>query len=295
MKKYLFGAMALLLMASCGSKPEQYVKVGVALMDRMALYAEGPEWESARQEALSAEPVDLAEAQEVVRKAVKVAGGKHSFVLPASIVEQNDTAVCTMPVVSVDENGVVIIQLPEFIGNKEEGRRYMSTVLDAMPDATTGAIIDLRGNTGGNMYPMIASVHRLIDDGDHMLCFRGRKKSQQIPLSYVLRIQGITEQEHIACPVALLTDSMTASSGEALLLCFRGQKNTRTFGGGTAGYASANSPIPMFDGSHLVLTTSCDVARTGETFCDDPIEPDVATEHPLEDAMAWIEEIRREQ
>lgn len=288
MKKYLSYAVALLLLASCGSKPEQYVKVGVALMDRRALYAEGPEWESARREALEATPADMDEAQEVVLKALKVAGGKHSFIMPASVVAQNDTAVCAMPVVTVDDDGLTIIQLPDFMGNKEEGQRYVSTVLDALPAEVTGAIIDLRGNTGGNMYPMIASVHRFIDDGDNMLRFRGRKKSHQIPLSYVLRMQGIDEQPHITCPVALLTDSMTASSGEALLLCFRGQTNTRTFGGGTAGYASANAPFPMPGGSKLVITTSCDVARTGEEFCDDPIQPDVPTTYPMEKAMAWI-------
>jgi len=30
------------------------------------------------------------------------------------------------------------------------------------------------------------------------------------------------------------------------------------------------------------------MARTGKIFCDDPIEPDVLTQTPLEDAVAWI-------
>ena len=34
---------------------------------------------------------------------------------------------------------------------------------------------------------------------------------------------------------------------------------------------------------------SCDVARTGEVFCDDSIDPDVPTETPLEDAIHWIQ------
>ena len=92
----------------------------------------------------------------------------------------------------------------------------------------------------------------------------------------------------ILCPVALLTDDMTASSGEATLLCFRGLASARSFGAPTAGYASANTPYRMPDGSQLVLTTSCDMARTGEIFCDDPIAPDVPTDHPLEDALAWL-------
>ena len=80
----------------------------------------------------------------------------------------------------------------------------------------------------------------------------------------------------------------TASSGEATLLCFRGLDNVRTFGVPTAGYASANVPYTLTDGYRLVITTSCDKARTGEVFCDDPIEPDVETDTPLEDAVSWI-------
>ena len=39
----------------------------------------------------------------------------------------------------------------------------------------------------------------------------------------------------------------------------------------------------------LVITTARAIARTGEVFCDDPIAPDVETETPLEDAVAWIQ------
>ena len=64
--------------------------------------------------------------------------------------------------------------------------------------------------------------------------------------------------------------------------------NVRTFGTPTAGYASANIVKALADGYTLLITTSCDMARTGEIFCDDPIEPDVLTQTPLEDAVAWI-------
>jgi len=61
--------------------------------------------------------------------------------------------------------------------------------------------------------------------------------------------------------------------------------------GQEAGYASANLSFPMADGYTLLITTGCDVARTGEVFCDDPIAPDVETETPLEDAVAWIQSL----
>ena len=92
----------------------------------------------------------------------------------------------------------------------------------------------------------------------------------------------------IDCPVAILTNELTASSGEATLLCFRGLQNVRVFGVPTAGYASSNVPYPMPDGSQLVLTVGSDVTRTGEEFCDAPIVPDSLTESPMEEAIAWL-------
>ncbi len=233
----------------------------------------------------------MEEAYDVCREALKVAGGKHSFLSTverqqASAAEDKETA----PSVSLLEDGIVLITLPHFSGqNQEDNQRYARAVLDALPETEDikGVVIDLRGNTGGNMYPMIAAVHRFLPD-DTILRFKSRQFSSPITKIFILNSVGIMEQMLILCPVALLTDEMTASSGEATLLCFRGLASARSFGAPTAGYASANTPYRMPDGSQLVLTTSCDMARTGEIFCDDPIAPDVPTDHPLEDALAWL-------
>ena len=107
---------------------------------------------------------------------------------------------------------------------------------------------------------------------------------------FVANLVGIEIESRINCPVAILTDEETASSGEAVLLCFRGLDNVRVFGSPTAGYASANESIILDNGSILALTVSCDIARTGEIFCDDPIVPDVETESPEEDALLWLKE-----
>lgn len=93
-------------------------------------------------------------------------------------------------------------------------------------------------------------------------------------------------------PVAILTDEWTGSSGEAVLLAFLGMDNVRTFGAATAGYASMNMILDLYDGAQLQLTVGADVSvRTGKLYCEDPIEPDVVTEHPEEDAAAWIESL----
>ena len=286
----LYLLLAMCIAVSCGNADKAYIRKAVRLMDKYGLFAEGPEWKEARAEALSAAPQAPDEAKDVVRGALKVAGGKHSFIKVSEDVVEDATSEWTMPTVSFEEDGIAVITLPAFSGNSEEGVRYARTVIDALPDALPGAVIDLRGNTGGNMYPMISAVHLFLPDDD-ILRFRTRKRTNWIQLPFVLQGTGVASAAPIECRVAILTDDMTASSGEATMLTFRGLDKARTFGAPTAGYASANSPYPMPDGSQLVLTTGCDVARTGEVFCDDPIAPNVLTDSPMEDALAWLRAI----
>ena len=275
------------IMASCSNPNESYVKKAVRIMDKNGIYAQGSEWEKAKEEALSAQPSSLEEAQEIVLKAGKVAGGKHTYLMTADEVTENDTADWEMPTVKMLENGVAVIKLPQFMGNAEDGIKYANTVLNAIPDALQGVIIDLRGNRGGNMYPMIAVVHRFLPN-DNIIQLRTRRNNMKINVEYVLRVANVAQQAHINCPVALLTDEWTGSSGEAVLLCFRGLSYARTFGLPTAGYCSGNQIYALPGGSQLVLTVGEDIARTGEAFCDDPIKPDVTTETPFEDALEWI-------
>lgn len=288
LKKIFILLAALLLVVSCGNSNQQLVRKAIRIMDGEGLFAEGPDWESARAEALSAQPSSLEEAQDIVRTAAKVAGGKHSFLKPAGSVVSDATSEWPAPSVTMTEGGIPVIALPPFSGNHDEGIKYASAVLSAIPEEIPGVVIDLRGNTGGNMYPMIAAVHRFLPADDEMLRFRTRKRTQWIPLSYAVQVAGVQQRSRIECPVAILIDDHTASSGEAALICFRGLDYVRVFGSPTAGYASANQPFLLPGGDQLVLTTGCDVARTGEVFCDDPIEPDVMTEMPLQDALEWI-------
>lgn len=288
---FLFATLTII---GCSSPNETYVRNAIQQMDRKGLYAEGEEWEAMKKEALSQNPETLEEAQAIINKAVKVAGGKHSYLLPADKAQAREKRSNeeVSPTVTIREDGICIIHLPAFAGDDENCLRYARTVLDSISDTVKGVCIDLRGNHGGNMYPMIAAVHRFLPD-DILLKFKMRRRFWSVmPINkeFVANLVGVEIESRINCPVAILTDEETASSGEAVLLCFRGLDNVRVFGSPTAGYASANESIILDNGSILALTVSCDIARTGEIFCDDPIVPDVETESPEEDALLWLKE-----
>ena len=294
MKRIHILLLAILSVISCSSPNETYVRDAIQQMDRKGIYAEGEEWEAAKKEALSQEPETLEEAQEIINKAAKIAGGKHSYLLPADKAQAREKRSNeeVSPTVTIREDGICIIHLPAFAGDDENCLRYARTVLDSISDTVKGVCIDLRGNHGGNMYPMIAAVHRFLPD-DIFLKFKMRRRFWSVmPINkeFVANLVGVEIESRINCPVAILTDEETASSGEAVLLCFRGLDNVRVFGSPTAGYASANESIILDNGSILALTVSCDIARTGEIFCDDPIVPDVETESPEEDALLWLKD-----
>ena len=84
-------------MASCSNPNARYVKKAIHIMDKHGIYAQGPEWEKAKQEALSAKPSSLEEAQEIIVQAGKVAGGKHTYLMTTDEMTVNDTSSWEMP------------------------------------------------------------------------------------------------------------------------------------------------------------------------------------------------------
>jgi len=291
--------LTLLTVSSCGlpdflqRTPEGYVRHCVYLLDRDGLYADTPEWKAKKKEILAEAKsiTTLDEAHDLVQAAAKVAGGKHSFLIPPV----TDTTAYQEfpPEVQPLEGNILLVKLPAHTGVKISDSLYVHTVLDFLLEHldATGVIVDLRDNTGGNMGPMITAVSPLLPDGI-VLKFKSRKRTIPIGLSNLANTYNVFPEKlgkvPSSTPIAILTNDWTGSSGEATLLCFRGLDNARTFGSPSAGYASGNVTHTLSDGYLFAITRSCDVARTGEIFCEDPIDPDVRTETPLEDAIGWI-------
>ncbi|MBS3695697.1 S41 family peptidase [Rhodococcus qingshengii] len=151
--------------------------------------------------------------------------------------------------------------------SSEMQQRYAHAAADGIAGAaatTCARIVDLRGNTGGTMYPMLTGLATLLPNGTAMT-FRTREAVDiaddgagiddvVVPIEGMPKVAGQ--------PIAVLQDGDTASSGEAVLTAFRGLDNVRSFGSDSAGYSSANSVHPLYDGVRLVLTTKC-VRRPG--------------------------------
>lgn len=277
---------------------ERYGKDALATIGKNGIYSGSDEWKSTYEECLKM--IENAESYEdtypAIKKALSVCGGKHSMLMTKSESQStSDSYDEVLPTVSLDGD-IAIIKLPDFLGTAEAGRKYAKVAEDFIHDnrdKVKGVVLDLRGNTGGDMGPMATAVSSLLPDGELMYY---HYRSYDVPVTLkdgVISNAGtggksLYPDEKLNVPVAILTDGMTASSGEALTLCFRGLENTRTFGAPTAGYTSVNMLYSLYDGAQMYLTVAFDKARTGEIFKETSIEPDVATDSPLEAALEWL-------
>ncbi|MBO9595613.1 MAG: hypothetical protein J7599_22110 [Niabella sp.] len=163
-----------------------------------------------------------------------------------------------------------------------------------------GWIIDLRKNTGGNMYPMIVGLGSFLDKGTLGYFVRGRSKNawslygrENKMWSGGAVVSDAYTVKQRKNKIALLIGPMTASSGEFTTISFIGQSNTRLFGQPTAGYTTANSMYRLSDGSSLLLATTYAADRKkkhhiGSITPQEPVPQSKDKDADMEAAANWI-------
>lgn len=144
-------------------------------------------------------------------------------------------------------------------------------------------IIDLRNNSGGNCWPMLAGIGPLLGDGVYGYFVAS---GERIPISYY--DGSACQGRHVRCRVSeehgyhthaehksivVLTGRSTVSAGETVALAFKGREQTCLIGQPTAGLTTANATYPLSDQSMLVLTV-CQEADFAGRICDGRIQPD---------------------
>lgn len=246
------------------------------------------------------------ETRPAIREALTLLADGHSHYQPkfggtiAGIIRS-----CSSSPVSTPElpRTVGYIPVRAFSGTATEAAAYSEsirqTISAGVSQGVTAWIVDLRRNMGGNMWPMITGLSPLLGEGplgsfidpagaavvweirDGHVYYDG----QAMPFN--IEAQGGLS----AAPrVAVLTDAMTASSGEAVAIAFRGRSATRAFGTPTCGLSTANRGFPLSDGGMLVLTVSVMADRTGTPY-GGPVVPDEVIEDPdtvVKRALEWL-------
>lgn len=145
-------------------------------------------------------------------------------------------------------------------------------------------VIDIRGNVGGNMWPMLAGLTGILGEGamGTTVAPDGKRLTWGVSPGFAWansEDQIVFGDESLIAPdtsrwkVAVLTDQRTASSGESVTISFKGRNDTRSFGDPTRGLSTANTLVPLSNGAILAITTSVMVDRNGQTY-GGPVVPD---------------------
>lgn len=277
--------------------PQRYAGTVFDIAQRQGIYAGTPEFTRARELAEEAilDADSYADTYPHIDAVLTAAGGEHSrLLLPGQVPPERGAG--DLPTVGTDGQ-VVTVTLPA-TDETWNGREYADAaavpLVAAANNGACGVILDLRDNTGGDLGPMLAGVSPLLPDGE-VLWFSTPAYDTPVTVSGGSVTGGGTATTasvgaKVGLPTAVLVNELTASSGEATMLAFRGLGNSRSFGVPTAGYASANISFEMPGGARVLLTTARDRARTGEIFSEDPIQPDHVDVAPEAAARQWLVE-----
>lgn len=141
-------------------------------------------------------------------------------------------------------------------------------------------IIDLRANSGGNCWPMLAGLGPLLGDG---ICGYFVSESDKVAFSYQggaafhgpyvrCQVQHPYELKNSYKQIIVLTSGKTCSSGEIIALAFKGKERVSFYGEPTAGFTTANTTYNLSDNSMLVLTI-CKEADCKGKVCEGKIIP----------------------
>jgi carboxyl-terminal processing protease len=171
-----------------------------------------------------------------------------------------------------------------------------------------GWILDLRLNTGGSMYQMLAGISDILGDGKlgSFVNQHGKNDGNWIikngnillDTTKVSNLPGRVPSKHATKPMAVLISGMTASSGEVVAISTIGRKKSALIGELTAGYTTANEGFRVNNLAGLNLAVDYDADRNGKVYRD-RIKPDIAIENgdnfedlnsdlKIESAIRWI-------
>jgi carboxyl-terminal processing protease len=286
--------------------PAAYLTMALDYIEANAYFSNQIDWPRMREEAQRRVEgaTTTADTYDAIAYVLREAGGIHSRLVEPMLISQmaHDSPEAPLPEGQrIGDVGYLLLPPADF--GEEYPQRYADTALDVIRNIdqqpTCGWVIDLRDNSGGNMWPMLAGVEPLL--GQHeagaFVTAAGERQPWLIREGQAIRSEeAVTSMDTYDLqqpdpPVAVITGPRTASAGEAVVVAFRGRDDTRSFGAPTRGFPTANMTQIMPDGAALAVTVALMADRTGQSY-DAAIQPDqpVEDDYALQAALTWLNE-----
>ncbi len=286
-----------------------YLEEALSYMEEGSVNRNALDWNLLKIEVYkkAANAVTTKDTYEAIELALSLLNDNHSFLLRPTQVKylesrnNNQSASVIQSCSKLIENQIGYLLIPSCYSLSEnELKEYTMSIqqeIQTLDKKKPGKwIIDLRGNSGGDMWPMVLGLRPFIKGNIFGFFSNGLGDSyawnlEDLPETYLLNTSPYClSQPHPQ--IAILVDKETASSGEAVTVAFLGQDQTRVFGQKTGGYTSANEAISLSDGAIIFLATTYLADRLGRIYTDG-ITPEQITEigdATLYEAIQWLQE-----
>jgi carboxyl-terminal processing protease len=315
--KRTIAALALLLVAckdsptasAGGSAGATYANAVVDIMQANSIRRKTIDWSSLRTQVLATVPpgASIGDSYSAIYLALELLGDNHStFRAPSGFELQASTLDCTAPTIAGmpalgSDIGYVRVGGDPGVGAVLQA--YTDTVQAAIRAADNaqirGWIVDLRGNSGGTLLPMIAAIGPILGTGTagYLVDADGVKTPFAYDVSgtatYTTQKYSATSPYTLMSPsprVAVLLDRRVASVGEATAIAFKQRPNTRFFGTETCGLSTYETGHVLSDQALLIIADRIDADR-GSTVYGGTVLPDTVitdTSAVVPAAVAWL-------
>ena len=295
-----------------------YLDTFFQIISSNALYRERIDWDVLRNDAdrLAAGMQETAEVHDALQYILQRVN-KHSFIQKpqaasawsGASTETDKPQLVDYPVGRRIDERISYVTVPHLGSGHQPTLVYYADTLQALIASldsrkTTGWIVDLRGNTGGNCWPMLAGIGPILGngtcgyfmepDGSNATQWAYKEGSSYHGVMPRVKVTGKPyEMKQKKARVAVLTNSRTMSSGEVTTVAFRSRPNTRSFGQPTGGYSTTNANFYLSDGAMILLTISVygdrDKNPYGKKITPDVVvEPKEGEDAALVAAIEWL-------
>lgn len=288
---------------------KNYLNEVISLMRNHAITKNEIDWGSLESEvnALAANSQTIPETYPAIVKALELLNTNHTFLVN----NLGETVAFVSDIVCKDEfeldepvvSGIGYIRVDEFLSTDDGGalqfaKKIQQDIANQDSAEITGWVVDLRNNSGGNMWPMIAGLGPLMGEGTHGYFIDADELITEWGYNdgtaYANNIDVVTIEEpyvivNPVSKVAVLSSQRVASSGEAVLIGFKKQTNVRIFGQDSCGLSTANRLFELSDGSRLFLTTSVMADREQKKYGGIvTVDQSESIEETLNKALDWL-------
>lgn len=288
MKRRLLPAIAIAFLAcvvaraQTASGPPDVLEAAIALIKENALRRDAVAWDvvEPRARAMAAGATKSSDVYPAIRYLIDQLGDNHSRLATPDQTAAFFSGGAQNPAVETRAlpRNVGYVGMPGYSGADTSAMWTYTTrthraIESTARSAACGWIVDLRQNTGGNMWPMLAGLKPFLGSAELGSFENAGGRGAPWVAGQNVDIDPPAALDLTSAWVAVLTGPRTASSGEVVAIAFRGRPRTRSFGEPTAGLSTANRTFVLPDGAMLVLTTAIDVDRNGRRY-GEKVDPD---------------------